>query len=216
MRRTRRGGLDRPVVAVEYVTKGNIGHSTVPFRAGRPRATRPAPSTQEADSAATGAHSFKAPLFGAVYSSSARMGLKIGLRAQGTQDQEAGPVWRSLAQPFRNQSTAVFPAKAAVVYLRAGMRIALAVLALALLSTSPSSSLSEGPALAAGPQAAPTYFSEVGPASTRAPKSAAGLPASGTGTDSSSYWPAAAGFALSLLGGALIHASRTRRPRATA
>jgi hypothetical protein len=113
---TRPGDLNRRVVAVEYVTKGNIGQTTVPFRAWRPRATIPAPSEQEACSAAIGAFSLDAPLFGAVYSPFARVGLKIGLRAQGTQDQEAGPVWRSLAQPCNNPAAAL-ASKAAVAHL---------------------------------------------------------------------------------------------------
>ncbi|MEX2159361.1 MAG: hypothetical protein WEB04_08165 [Dehalococcoidia bacterium] len=87
---------------------------------------------------------------------------------------------------------------------------AVAILALAALSTPLAAVFSEGrPAAADGPQAAPTYISEAGPASTRAPRPGADLPTSGTGTESGGYWPAIAGISLALLGVALIHAART-------
>lgn len=92
---------------------------------------------------------------------------------------------------------------------RAFIAAALAILALTALSTPPAAFLSEGLAVAAGPQAAPTYISEVGPASTRVPRPGADLPISGTGTESGGYWPAIAGISLALLGVALIHAART-------
>ena len=91
-----------------------------------------------------------------------------------------------------------------------------AALAVLALSTAPASFFGESSAVAAEPHAAPTYISEAGPASTRAPRADAHLPASGTGTESNSYWPAIAGTGLALLGVALIHASRPTRPRAPA
>jgi hypothetical protein len=59
----------------------------------------------------------------------------------------------------------------------------------------------------AAPDATPTYFSEVGPASVRPPH----LPTTGTGAGTSLPWAPVAGVALGLLGAALIHAGLSSR-----
>lgn len=62
-------------------------------------------------------------------------------------------------------------------------------------------------------QATPTYVSELAPAVLLPPREPNELPASGVGGEAGSPWPKATGLALTLLGGLLVFAALTLRPR---
>ena len=161
------------------------------------------------DSAAAGAIQGFAPATGAVYSLSARMGLKIGLRAQGTCVQEAGPGLRPLAPPFTN-GNAAFQWRAAFVSV-ARLTIATAAAAVLLLFTLhnvTAEPLNE----ASSVSATPTYVSELGPAVSIGPREAGVLPAAGSGREGGGG-PSFPGMALAAGGVALIYFGRSIRPR---
>lgn len=74
---------------------------------------------------------------------------------------------------------------------------------------------SQTSAVSAAPLPTPTYVSELGPATTRAPGQPAELPSTGTHPDAVGRRPQAAGLGLALLGCLLVHAAVTLRPSAT-
>jgi hypothetical protein len=87
-------------------------------------------------------------------------------------------------------------------------------LGIGLLGSTPDR-VSQTSAVSAAPQPTPTYVSELGPATTRAPGQPAELPSTGTHLDAAGRWPQAAGLGLALMGCLLLHAAVTLRPSAT-
>jgi hypothetical protein len=76
---------------------------------------------------------------------------------------------------------------------------------------------SQSSAIAAPPEPAATYVSELGPASVQPPRLAPALPVSGSGFDPAGLpWTKFAGLSLAIGGALLVHAALNMRPRTAA